>query len=98
MDILSCPPPPFNSANEGDLLFNLMFLVPKLKVVGSKYKTPKKPRTISGIISGIYCQLGDDMLPIPPMKGTRFHSVHLLGRVIFPNVYSFFVRHIPNVS
>ena len=23
----------------------------------------------------IYCQLGDYISPIPPMKGTRFHSI-----------------------
>ena len=28
-------------------------------------------------ISGIYCQLGDYMVPIPPIKGTRFHSIDL---------------------
>ena len=47
-----------------------LFLVPLKGGIGSIFHPPEG-KDYKWYISGIYCQLGDYMLPIPPFRGTR---------------------------
>ena len=43
-------------------------------------------------ISGIYCQLGTYISPIPPIKGTRFHSIDEMASSWAPMFYAVLAR------
>ena len=63
--------PYFNGMFFSDLrLIQWLFLVPLKGGIGSIWGPPEG-KDYKWYISGIYCQLGDYMLPIPPFRGTR---------------------------
>ena len=58
-----------------NVYFQWSFLVP---LIGGRYHIITQFAIYTTYIPGIYCQLGDYMLPIPPIKGTRSSYWYLI--------------------